>query len=164
MGLPELVFFMFFFGKWFFVWSIALETSWFDKGCNTTIHKKTDLTVKSVNQPVMYSQLTNMLLIVRLGYLIIRHVASFGYQIWGVNFLDLGKGVDGNELERTLSNYLRHILGIGKNIAGDILRYEAACPPYHVHWSTLIFRLWNSLQANHNAMAHSIWKVTSHFS
>ena len=42
----------------------------------------------------------------------------------------MGKGVDGNELERTHLNYLRHILGVGKNIAGDILRYEAACPPY----------------------------------
>ena len=95
---------------------------------------------------------------IRLGNLLIRPVASFGCQIWGVNFLDLGKGVDGNELERTHLNYLRHILGVGKNIAGDILRYEAACPPYHVHWIILIFRLWNSHQANHSNMAHSIWK------
>ena len=95
---------------------------------------------------------------IRLGNLLIRPVASFGCQIWGVNFLELGKGVDGNELERTHLNYLRHILGVGKNIAGDILRYEAACPPYHAHWIILIFRLWNSHQANHSIMAHSIWK------
>ena len=71
---------------------------------------------------------------IRFGNLLIRPVASFGCQIWGVNFLDLGKGVDGNEQERTHFNYLRHILGVSKNIAGDILRYEAACPPYHAHW------------------------------
>ena len=59
---------------------------------------------------------------IRLGNLLIRPVASFDCQIWGVNFLDMGKGVDGNELERTHLNNLRHILGIGKNIAGDILR------------------------------------------
>ena len=43
----------------------------------------------------------------RLGDLIIRPVASFGCQIWGVNFLDLGKGVDGDELERIHLSYLR---------------------------------------------------------
>ena len=100
---------------------------------------------------------------IRLGNLLIRPVASFVCQIWGVNFLDLGKGVDGNELERTHLHYLRHILGVRKNIAGDILRYEAACPPYHVHWIILIFRLWNSHQANHSNMAHSIWKDTTLF-
>ena len=61
---------------------------------------------------------------IRLGNLLIRPVASFGCQIWGVNFLDLGKGVDGNELERIHLNYLRHILGVGKNIAGDIMRHR----------------------------------------
>ena len=37
---------------------------------------------------------------IRLGNLLIRPVASFGCQIWGVNFLDLKKGVDNNELEK----------------------------------------------------------------
>ena len=51
----------------------------------------------------------------RLGDLLIRPVASFSCQIWGVNFLDLGKGVDGNELERIHLSYLRHVLGVGMN-------------------------------------------------
>ena len=76
----------------------------------------------------------------------------------------MGKGVDGNELERTHLNYVRHILGVGKNIAGDILRYEAACPPYHAHWiilsldygiaTRLTIALWLTLSG----------KKTSHFS
>ena len=53
----------------------------------------------------------------RLGDLLIRPVASFGCQIWGVNFLDLSKGVDGNDLEKIHLSYLRHILGVGMNIA-----------------------------------------------
>ena len=64
-----------------------------------------------------------------------------------------------NLLERIHLNYLRHILlGVGKNIAGDILRHEASSPPYHVHWTILIFRLWNSLQSNDDMMAITIWK------
>ena len=31
---------------------------------------------------------------IKLGNLLIRPVASFGCQIWGVNFLDIKKGVD----------------------------------------------------------------------
>ena len=53
---------------------------------------------------------------------------------------------------------LRHILGVGKNIAGDNLRHEASSPPYHVHWTILIFSLWNSLQSNNDTMANAIWK------
>ena len=53
---------------------------------------------------------------------------------------------------------LRHILGVGKNIAGDILRHEASSPPYHVHWTIPIIRLWNSLQSNDDTMANAIWK------
>ena len=49
----------------------------------------------------------------RLGDLLIRPVASFGHQIWGVNFLDISKGVDGNDLERIHLSYLRHVLGVG---------------------------------------------------
>ena len=94
----------------------------------------------------------------RLGDLLIMPVASFGCQIWGVNFLDLSKGVDGNDLERIHLSYLRQVLGIGMNIAGDILRAESSSPPYHVHWTKLIFRLWNSLQSNNNIMARDIWK------
>ena len=86
--------------------------------------------------------------------MLIRYVASFGCQIWGVNFLDLGKGVDGNELERIHLSYLRHVLGVGMNIAGDILIAESSSPPYHVHWTKLILRLWNSLQSNDDIMAH----------
>ena len=93
---------------------------------------------------------------------IIRPVASFGCQIWGVNFLDISKGVDGNDLERIHLSYLRHVLGVGMNIAGDILRAESSSPPYHVHWTKLIFRLWNSLQSNNNIMAHDICK-DNHF-
>ena len=77
----------------------------------------------------------------RLGDLLIRPVASFGCQIWGVNFLDLCKGVDGNELERIHLSCMRHVLGVGMNIAGDILRAESSSPPYHAHWTKLIFRL-----------------------
>ena len=55
----------------------------------------------------------------RLGDLLIRPVASFGCQIWGVTFLDISKGVDGNDLERIHLSYLRHVLGVGMNIAGD---------------------------------------------
>ena len=43
---------------------------------------------------------------IRLGNLLIRPVASFGCQIWGVNFLDLKKGVDNNELEKVHVIYL----------------------------------------------------------
>ena len=53
---------------------------------------------------------------IRLGNLLIRPVASFGCQIWGVNFLDIKKGVDNNELERVHVRFLRHILGVGKNM------------------------------------------------
>ena len=53
----------------------------------------------------------------RLGNSLIRLVASFGCQIWGVNFLDIKKGVD-NELERVHVRFLRHILGVGKNMNG----------------------------------------------
>ena len=35
------------------------------------------------------------------------------------------------------------------NIASDIPRAESSSPPYHTHWTKLIFRLWNS---------HDIWK------
>ena len=62
----------------------------------------------------------------RLGDLLIRPVASFGCQIWGVNFLDLGKGVDGNELEGIHLSYLRPVLGVGIDIAGNILRAESS--------------------------------------
>ena len=68
---------------------------------------------------------------IRLGNLLIRPVASFGCQIWGVNFLDIKKGVDNNELERVHVRFLRHILGVGKNIACDNLRAEASSPAYH---------------------------------
>ena len=90
---------------------------------------------------------------IRLGNLLIRPVASFGCQIWGVNFLDIKKGVDNNELER-----VRHILGVGKNIACDNLRAEASSPAYHTHCILLIFRLWNTLKTNTRIMAHDIWK------
>ena len=63
-------------------------------------------------------------------------MAFFGCQIWGVNFLDLKKGVDNNELERA----------------------EASSPAYHTHWVPLIFILWNTLKSNTKAMAHDIWK------
>ena len=53
---------------------------------------------------------------IRLGNLLIRPVASFGCQIWRVNFPDLKKGVDNNELEKVHVRFLRHILGIGKNM------------------------------------------------
>ena len=52
---------------------------------------------------------------IRLGNLLIRPVASFGCQIC-VNFLDLKKGVDNNELEKVHVRFLRHILGVGKNM------------------------------------------------
>ena len=94
----------------------------------------------------------------RLGDLLIRPVASFGCHIWGVNFLDLSKGVDSNDLERIHLSYLRHVLGFGMNIAGDILRAESCSPPYHVHWTKLIFRLWNSLQSNNNIIIKLIIK------
>ena len=96
---------------------------------------------------------------IRLGHLLIRPVASFGCQIWGVNFLDIKKGVDNNELEKVHVRFLRHILGIGKNIASDNLRAEASSPAYHTHWIPLIFRLWNTLKTNTRAMAHDIWKA-----
>ena len=95
---------------------------------------------------------------IRLGNLLIRPVASFGCQIWGVNFLDLKKGVDNNELEKLHVRFLRHVLGVGKNIASDNLRAEASSPAYHTHWIPLIFRLWNTLKTNTRAMAHDIWK------
>ena len=81
----------------------------------------------------------------------------------GPAFLDLDKGVDGNELERTHLNYLRHILGVGKNIAGNILRYEAACPLMFIGLSLslddgiatrLTIALWLTLSE----------KITSHYS
>ena len=71
-------------------------------------------------------------------------MASFGCQIWGVNFLDIKKGVDNNELERVHERFLRHMFGVGKNIACDHLRAEAS-PAYHTQWIPLIFRLWNIL-------------------
>ena len=43
---------------------------------------------------------------IRLGNLLIRPVAFFGCQIWEVNFLDLKKGVDNNELEKVHVIYL----------------------------------------------------------
>ena len=52
----------------------------------------------------------------RLGNLLIRPVASFGCQIWGVNFLDLSKGVDGNDLKKIHLSYLRHVLGVGRGL------------------------------------------------
>ena len=55
-----------------------------------------------------------------LGDLLNRPVASFGCQIWGVNFLDLGKGVDGNARKNSFELFTAH--GVGK--------------------------LWNSLQSN----------------
>ena len=51
---------------------------------------------------------------IRLGNLLIRPVASFG---WGDNFLDIKKGVDNN------------------------LRAEASSPAYRTHWIPLISRL-----------------------
>ena len=59
---------------------------------------------------------------IRLGNLLIRPVASFGCQIWGVNFLDLKKGVDSNELEKVHVRFLCHILGVGKNIIIIIIK------------------------------------------
>ena len=93
---------------------------------------------------------------IRLGNLLIRPVASFG---WGDNFLDIKKGVDNNELGRVHVRFLRHILGVGKNIACDNLRAEAPSAAYHTHWIPLIFRLWNTLKTNTRIMAHDICRV-----
>ena len=75
-------------------------------------------------------------------------------EIWGGDFLDLKK-----EVEKVHVRFLRHILGVGKNIASDNLRAEASSPAYHTHWIPPIFRLWNILKTNTRAMAHDIWKV-----
>ena len=61
----------------------------------------------------------------------------------GVNFLDIKKGVDNNELERVHVRFLR-----------DNLRVEASSPAYHTHWIPLIFRLWNTLKTNTRITAH----------
>ena len=53
---------------------------------------------------------------------------------------------------------MRHVLGVGMNIAGDILRAESSSPPYHVHWTKLIFRLWSSLQSKQQHYGSYIWK------
>ena len=102
-----------------------------------------------------------------LGNLLIKPVASFGCQIWGVNFLDLGKGVDGNELERTHLNYLRHILAVGKNIAGDILRYDHM--RQRAHHITFIGLSLSSDCGIVTKLTIAIWltlsgKIISHFS
>ena len=77
--------------------------------------------------------------------------------------LELGKGVDGNELERTHLNYLRHILGVGKNIAGDILMRQRA---HHITLTGLSLSLDYGIATR---LTIALWltlsgKKTSHFS
>ena len=87
-------------------------------------------------------------LMVRLGNIMIRPIVLFACQIWGVNLVDIKKGLNtaGKGVEHIRINFLRSILGCGKNITAEVLRAEASSPAYHIQIVKDVFRLWNSLK------------------
>ena len=60
----------------------------------------------------------------------IRHIVLFACQIRGGNLMDIKKGLNtaGKGVEHNHINFLRYILGCGKNITAEVLRAEASSP------------------------------------
>ena len=60
----------------------------------------------------------------------IRPIVLFACQIWGVNIIDIKKGLNtaGTGVEHIHINLLRYILGCGKHITVEVLRAEASSP------------------------------------
>ena len=68
-----------------------------DRNCSPSVEHlivAAERTQFAVQNRINYMRCLNPEIKIRLSDLLIRPVASFGCQIWGVNFLDLGKGVD----------------------------------------------------------------------
>ena len=84
-------------------------------------------------------------------------VASFGSQIWGVNYLEITKGLN-NCLEAVHMRFLQNVLGVGNKVSHDVVREEAGSPSYHLNWFISVFQNWNALRAAVGAMAHVSWK------
>ena len=99
-------------------------------------------------------------LMVRLGNIMIRPIVLFACQIWGVNLMDIKKGLNtaGKGVEHIHIIFLRYILGCGKNITAEVLRAEASSPAYHIQIVKDVFRLWNSLKKETKSLAHIMWR------
>ena len=55
------------------------------------------------------------------GLIMIRHVASFGCKMWGVNYVELNKGLHCC-LQLVHTRYLKMVLGAGRKVDKDVLR------------------------------------------
>ena len=90
----------------------------------------------------------------------IRPIVLFACQIWGVNLMDIKKGLNtaGKGVEHIHMNFLHSILGCGKNITAEVLRAEASSPAYHIQIVKDVFRLWNSLKKETKSLAHIMWR------
>ena len=79
-------------------------------------------------------------------------VASFGSQIWGVNYLEITKGLN-NCLEAVHTRFLQNV---GNNVSHDVVREEAGIPhpslPPALGFS--VFQKWIALRAAVGTMAH----------
>ena len=72
--------------------------------------------------------------------------------------MDIKKGLNtaGKGVEHIHINFLRYILGCGKNITAEVLRAEASSPAYHIQIVKDVFRLWNSLKNHGVRPSHPI--------
>jgi hypothetical protein len=84
---------------------------------------------------------------VRLGEILIRPVASFGCQVWGVHYLSDGAAFS-NCMEQVHLAYLRFVTGAHAKVSAHVLRAEACSRAYVGHWAYLIARFWNAMVRN----------------
>ena len=74
--------------------------------------------------------------------------------------MDIKKGLNtaGKGVEHIHINFLRYILGCGKNITAEVLRAEASSPAYHIQIVKDVFRLWNFKKRDQIFSAHHVEK------
>ena len=95
-----------------------------------------------------------------LGNIMIRPIVLFACQIWGVNLMDIKKGLNtaGKGVEHIHINIRRYILGCGKNITAQVLSAEASSPAYHIQIVKDVFQTLELSKKKTKSLAHIMWR------